>query len=87
MEIDVLRKLRLMFDEFPKNHNVILVGQPPLIAHLALKAHEDIRSRITYSVILKKINPDDMFLFITDQLDAVGLGHNTFTEEAMALIC
>lgn len=86
MDIVVLRKLRLMFDEFPKNHNIILVGQPPLIAHMALKANEDIRSRITYSVILKKINPDDMFQFMMDQLDAAGLGHNTFSEEAAALI-
>jgi type II secretory pathway predicted ATPase ExeA len=86
MDIEVLRKMRLMFDEFPKNHNLILSGQTQLIGHMALKANEDIRSRITYSVVLKKLNPDDMLQFMTDQLDAVGLGHNTFSEEAAALI-
>ncbi|MBD3314185.1 MAG: AAA family ATPase [Chitinivibrionales bacterium] len=86
MDIDVLRKLRLMFDEFPKNHNLILTGQTQLIGNMSLKANEDIRSRITYSVALKKLNPDDMLDFMLAQLDAVGLGHNTFSQEAAALI-
>lgn len=86
MDIEVLRRLRLMFDEFPKNHNIILCGQPQLIAHMALKPNEDIRSRITYSVMLKKLAPDDMEQFILGQLDAVGLGHNTFTPDALALV-
>jgi MSHA biogenesis protein MshM len=86
MDMDTLRKLRLMFEEFPKNHNLILIGQPALLVNMSLKVHEDIKSRITYSTVLKKINPDDMESFILAQLDAVGLGHNTFTEEAVALI-
>ena len=86
MEMDTLRKLRLMLEEFPKNHNLILIGQPALLVNMSLKVHEDIKSRITYSTVLKKINPDDMESFILAQLDAVGLGHNTFTDEAVALI-
>lgn len=86
MEIETLRKLRLMFEEFPKNHNLILIGQPALLTNISLKVHEDIKSRITYSTLLKKVNPDDMETFILDQLDRVGLGHNTFTEDALALI-
>ena len=27
LDIEVLRKLRLMFEEFPKNHNLILSGR------------------------------------------------------------
>jgi MSHA biogenesis protein MshM len=86
LEMDSLRKLRLMFDEFPKNHNLILIGQTSLLSRMSLKVNEDIKSRITYSTILKKMNPDDMEAFIYSQLDHVGLGHNTFTEEAVALI-
>lgn len=86
MEIETLRKLRLMFEEFPKNNNLVLIGQLELLSKMSLKANDDIKSRITYSTTLKKLNPDDMETFILAQLDAVGLGHNTFSEDALALI-
>jgi MSHA biogenesis protein MshM len=86
LEINALRKLRLLFEDFPKNHNVILVGQVELIHKLCLKVNEDIKSRVTYSTLLKRLNPDDMEEFLYKQLDIAGLPHNTFTEEAMALI-
>lgn len=86
MDMLTLRKLRLMFEDFPKNHNLILVGQTELIHNLALKVNEDIKSRVTYSVILKKLNPDDLEKFLLAQLDEAGLPHNTFTENALALI-
>ena len=86
MDLDVLRKLRLMFDEFPKNHNLILFGQANLLASMSLRVNEDIKSRITFSASLLKLNPDDMEKFILEQLDKAGLGHNIFSEEAVALI-
>lgn len=86
MDMNTLRRLRLLFDDFPKNHNIILVGQTQLLHNIAIKINEDIKSRVSYSVILKKLNPDDMAHFITTQLDHCGLGHNTFTENAMALV-
>lgn len=86
MEVQTLRRLRLMLEDFPKNHNLILAGQPELLSNFALKVNHDIKSRITYSVILKKLNPDDMADFILSQLDSAGLGHNTFTEEALFLV-
>lgn len=86
MEMTTLRRLRLLFEDFPKNHNVILIGQPVLMNNLTLTVNQDIKSRITYSTIMRKINPDDMRRFILSQLDRVKLGHNTFTEEAIDLI-
>ena len=86
MEIDTLRRLRLMFEDFPKNHNLVLFGQMELMAKMMLKVNDDIKSRITYSTVLRKINPDDMEQFITSQLDAAGIGHNTFSENALALV-
>lgn len=86
MEIDTLRRIRLLLEDFPNNHNLILVGQPELLSLFSLKVNQDIKSRVTYSVILKKLNPDDLQGFILSQLDLVGLGHNTFTEDALALI-
>lgn len=86
MEITCLRKLRLLFEDFPKNHNLILIGQPSLLQNINLSVNEDIKSRVTYSVIVRKLNPDDMSRFILAQLDKVKLGHNTFTEEALDLI-
>ena len=31
LEMQTLRKLRLLFGDFPKNHNLILIGQPALM--------------------------------------------------------
>ena len=86
MEMDTLRKLRLLFEDFPKNHNLILIGQPSLLSNLALNVNQDIKSRITYSVITRRLNPDDMKAFILAELDRLGLGHNTFSEAALDLI-
>lgn len=86
MEMNTLRQLRLLFEDFPKNHNVILAGHPRLLHNMALRVNEDIRNRVTYSVILKKLNPDDMEHFITRELDIAGLPHNIFTENALSLL-
>lgn len=86
MDMQTLRKLRLLFEDFPKTHNIILVGQPPLIHNIALKVNDDIKSRVTYSTILPKLNPDDMELFVLKELDTAGFPHNTFTEDALALV-
>jgi len=86
MEMQTLRKIRLLLEDFPKNHNLILVGQPELLSSMSLKVNEDIKSRITFSSTMLKLSPDDMQRFITMEMDKVGLGHNTFTEEALHLI-
>jgi len=86
MGINTLRKLRLLFEDFPKNHNIILIGQPSLLNNMSLNVNQDIKSRVTYSTIMRKLNPDDMRQFILSQFDRINLGHNTFTEDAMDLI-
>ena len=86
MEIDCLRRLRLLFEDFPKNHNLVLIAQTGLMHNLKLSVNEDIRSRITYSVNLNRLNPEDIKAFIFEQLDRIGLGHNTFGDEALDLI-
>jgi general secretion pathway protein A len=86
MQSECLRKLRLLFEDFPHSHNLVLIGQPPLLQSLALSVNEEIRSRVTYSVILLRLGPEATEQFILAQLDRAGLGHNTFTPDAMALI-
>ncbi len=86
MDIQCLRRLRLLFEEFPKNHNLILIGQPSLLNAISLTAHADIKSRVTYSVIMPKLTPDDVQDWILSELDRAGLGHNTFSPDALALI-
>ena len=86
MDLANLRKLRLLFEDFPKNHNLVLIGRPSLLAALDLGVNQDLKSRVTYSVITKRLNADDMRDFILRELDRVGLGHNTFTAAAVALI-
>jgi len=86
MQSDCLRKLRLLFEDFPHSHNLVLIGQPPLLQSLALTVNEEIRSRVTYSVILPRLGPEATQAFILAQLDRAGLGHNTFSPEALALL-
>ncbi len=86
MEMDTLRRLRLLCEDFPKDHNIILIGQVQLLHAMSMRVNEDIKSRVTYSTVLKKLAPDDMESFILDQLDQVGLPHHTFTDNALALI-
>ena len=86
--IDVrdLRRLRLLFEDFPKNHNLILVAQPGLLTSLALSTNEDLQSRVTYSARVAKLAPEAMRDFLNAELDKVGLPHATFSPEALALI-
>jgi len=82
MDMENLRKLRLLLEDFPKNHNLILVGQVELLASLDLAVSQDIKSRVTYSVITKRLDDDAMRQFMEGQLDRIGLAHNTFTTAA-----
>jgi type II secretory pathway predicted ATPase ExeA len=86
MDTHTLRKLRLLFEDFPKNHNLILIGQPVIMYNLSLTVNEDIKSRITYSTQTPKLNPDDIRFFVTREFDRVAIPHNIFTEDAFYLM-
>ncbi|MEO0416000.1 MAG: AAA family ATPase [Verrucomicrobiota bacterium] len=84
--IDALRKMRLLLEDFPKNHNLILFGQTEFNTTLQLRPNEDIRSRVTYSELLRPLSTASITEFIYAQLDRVGLAHTTISEPAIALI-
>jgi MSHA biogenesis protein MshM len=84
--IEALRKLRLLLEDFPKNHNLVLIGQPELNTTLQLRINHDIKSRITYSAKLDLLTATSITDFIHSQLDRSGLPHHTFTEAALNLI-
>jgi len=86
LDMNVLRKLRLLFDRFPKKHNLVLFGQQDLLYYLSMSVNEDIKSRITYSKTLLPLHDDDIKNYMIGELDAVGLGHNTMDEAAIELI-
>lgn len=86
LDLESLRKLRLLFDKFPRRHNLILMGQPDLLVRLSLKNYEDIRSRITFSQQLKPLNDEDMVKFIQRETEAVRLPKQTFEEAALEVI-
>jgi MSHA biogenesis protein MshM len=86
MDLANLRKLRLLFEDFPKNHHLILIGRPSLLADLDLGVNRDIKSRVTYSVVTKRLNPETMREFLLRERDRVGLGHHTFTPPAIDLV-
>ena len=83
---EALHKLRLLLEDFPKNHNLILLGHPQLNTTLQLRQNADIKNRITYSARLDTLSPDSTLQFIHSQLDRVGLAHTTFTTDAISLI-
>jgi len=39
LDMEALRKLRLLFDRFPKKHNLVLFGQPELMVYLSMLAY------------------------------------------------
>jgi MSHA biogenesis protein MshM len=86
IDIQCLRKLRLLLEDFPKSHNLVLIGHPELLPKIQLAVNADIRSRITFSAVMPKLNPDQIRQFILDQLDRAGLGHNVFTDDALELL-
>jgi len=86
LEMTVLRKLRLLFDQFPRKNNLVLFGQPGLMVYLSMKINEDVKSRITYSEQLLPLSDAGLEQYIGDQLDSVKLGANTFDEGAIELI-
>ena len=86
LDMQVLRKLRLLFERFPKKHNLVLFGQRDLLHYLSLNVNKDIKSRITYSANIKPLNDDDMESYIIKELETVRMGINTFNDGAMELI-
>lgn len=86
LEMIVLRKLRLLFERFPKNHNLILFGQQELMYYLSLSSNKDIKSRITYSASIKPLNNDALEQYVIKELENVKMGINTFSEGALKLI-
>jgi len=86
LDMQVLRKLRLLFERFPKKHNLVLFGQRDLLHYLSMNVNKDIKSRITYSANIIRQNNDDMERYIVKELEAVRMGINTFNEGAIELI-
>lgn len=86
LDMNVLRKLRLLFEQFPKKHNLVLFGQRDLLHYLSLNINQDIKTRITYSATIKPLNNDDMELYIVKELESARMGINTFNVDAIELI-
>ena len=86
LDMQVLRKLRLLFERFPKKHNLILFGQRDLLHYLSMNVNQDIKSRITYSENILPLNDDDLERYIIKELEAVRMGINTFDSGAIELI-
>ncbi len=86
LDMQVLRKLRLLFERFPKKHNLVLFGQRDLLYYLSLNVNQDIKSRITYSENILPLNDDDLERYIIKELEMVRMGINTFDSAAIELI-
>lgn len=86
LDVGILRKLRLLFERFPKKHNLVLLGHPELMFRLSMMCNEDIKSRISYSRQVLPLHDEDLTRFIVAELAAVGLGANTFDEAALQVV-
>lgn len=85
MDVTTLRKIRLLFETSPRTR-LVLVAQTELLQSLALIVNEDLKGRVTYSVLLNKLAPDSVADFIRAELDKVALSQGTFTDDALSLI-
>ena len=72
----------ISFEENPLNQHT----QPELLSRLTLTVNEDIKNRVTYSVLMQKLAPDSVADFVRAELDKVALAHSTFTDDALSLI-
>jgi ABC-type dipeptide/oligopeptide/nickel transport system ATPase subunit len=45
MDVTALRKIRLLFEDFPKNHCLVLVAQPELLRTLILTVNDDLKKK------------------------------------------
>ena len=86
LDVAILRKLRLLFERFPRKHSLVLLGHPELMFRLSMMCNEDIKSRISYSRQMLPLHDDDLAKFIIAELAAVGLGANTFDEAAVQVV-
>ncbi len=86
LDMHVLRKLRLLFEQFPKKHSLIILGQRDLLYYLSMIVNQDIKSRITYSAHLVPLNDGDLESYIIRELENVRLGINTFDSGAIEII-
>ena len=86
VDIETLRKLRLLFDEFPRHHNLVLFGQPELLHKLSEVVNTDIKSRITYSANILPLNDLDIEQYILKELDLAGLPQTCIDPASLELI-
>jgi MSHA biogenesis protein MshM len=86
LDVVILRKLRLLFERFPKKHNLVLLGHPELMFRLSMMCNEDIKSRISYSKQILPLHDADLTSYIIAELAAAGLGANTIDEAAVQII-
>jgi type II secretory pathway predicted ATPase ExeA len=86
LPVEALHKLRLLLEDFPKNHNLILIGQPALNTTLQLRPQLDLKSRITHSAKIDALAPPALTAYVHGQLDLAGLSHSSFTDDALSLI-
>lgn len=83
---NILKRIRLLLEDFPRNTSLVLIGQLELLAQIRMRENEEILSRVTNSAEFKLLSPADTESFILNQLDLSALPHSTFTHEAIALI-
>jgi len=86
LDLDVLRKMRLLFNDFPKNHNIILFAQTELLHRISLNVHQDIKSRITFSAKLLPLTEEVIEEFIRRELKDAQLPESTYDDNAIHLI-
>lgn len=81
-----LRKLRLLLEDTPGNYAIVLFAQTELLAALSLAVNDDLRSRVSYSALLRPLTPDDIEAFVLRELDRCGLAHSRVDPAALRLI-
>ena len=74
------------YDVKPAPNNLARTNRRDSPVRFALTVNEDLKNRVTYSVLMQKMAPDSLSDFVRAELDKVALAHSTFTDDALALI-
>jgi hypothetical protein len=68
MDVHALHHLPLLLEDFPKNRRPRALRPAPAAAHAGAHGERRLKSRVTYSVVVQRLAPEDITSFILAQL-------------------
>ena len=84
MPSECLRKLRLLCEDFPHSHNLVLIGQPPLLQ--TVSELQPLKERIAVKFNLEPLDFQNTVRYLLFRLKSAGAGRGIFSRQAAELL-